>query len=249
LKQPNRLKAAMREGRIAYGYNLIFPSPWVIEILGYLDFDFVWIDGEHGPFGLDQIEELCRTAEGVGVTPIARVPDIGSSTILRYLDRGVMGVMGPHIATKKDAEQLVRACLFGPAGERSFGGNRGSDYNYDAALPDRKKYYQECNDNMVVGALLEDRAVIKELDGILSVPGIDYFGIGPNDFAQSLGFPGEPEHPKVAAAMKDIHDRIRRAGRVVGGDFMRSEWLQNILIEGGQKILAGKKVTGRKARK
>jgi len=249
LKRPNRLKAALREGRIAYGYNLIFPSPWVIEILGYLDFDFVWIDGEHGPFGLDQIEELCRTAEGVGVTPIARVPDIGSSTILRYLDRGVMGIMGPHIATKKDAEQLVKACLFGPQGERSFGGNRGSDYNYAAALPDRKKYYQDRNDNMVVGALLEDRAVIKELDGILSVPGIDYFGIGPNDFAQSLGFPGEPEHPKVTAAMQDIHDRIRRAGRLVGGDCMRSEWIQTILIEGGQKILADRKAAPRKGRK
>jgi 4-hydroxy-2-oxoheptanedioate aldolase len=249
LKQPNRLKAALREGRVAYGYNLVFPSPWVIEILGYLDFDFVWIDGEHGPFSLDQIEELCRTAESVGVTPIARVPDIGSSTILRFLDRGVQGVMGPHIATKKDAEQLVKACLFGPTGERSFGGNRGSDYNYDGKITDRKAYYKECNDNMVVGALLEDRAVIKEIDGILSVPGIDYFGIGPNDFAQSLGYPGEPEHPAVVKAMNDIHERIRRAGRVVGGDFMRTEWVQTMLLEGGRKVLAGKSAAVKRSRR
>src|SRR6266446_4455199 len=64
MKQPNRVKAAMRAGRKAYGYNLSFPSPWVIDILGKLDFDFVFIDGEHGPFGLDQLEDLCRTAEG-----------------------------------------------------------------------------------------------------------------------------------------------------------------------------------------
>jgi hypothetical protein len=44
------------------------------------------IDGEHGPFGLDQLEDLCRTAERHNLTPIARVPDIGSSTILRYLE-------------------------------------------------------------------------------------------------------------------------------------------------------------------
>jgi 2-keto-3-deoxy-L-rhamnonate aldolase RhmA len=50
MKQPNRVKAAMRAGRKAYGYNLSFPSPWVIDILGKLDFDFVFIDGEHGPF-------------------------------------------------------------------------------------------------------------------------------------------------------------------------------------------------------
>jgi 2-keto-3-deoxy-L-rhamnonate aldolase RhmA len=91
MKQPNRVKAAMHSGRVAYGYNLSFPSPWVIDILGKLDFDFVFIDGEHGPFGLDQLEDLCRTAERHNVTTIARVPDIGSSTILRYLDRGIMG--------------------------------------------------------------------------------------------------------------------------------------------------------------
>ena len=95
MKQSNRVKAAMPAGRKAYGYNLSFPSPWVIDILGKLDFDFVFIDGEHGPFGLDQLEDLCRTAERNNVTTIARVPDIGSSTILRYLDRGIMGILGP----------------------------------------------------------------------------------------------------------------------------------------------------------
>src|SRR5262249_41370728 len=43
------VKAAMRAGRKAYGYNLSFPSPWVIDILGKLDFDFVFTDGEYGP--------------------------------------------------------------------------------------------------------------------------------------------------------------------------------------------------------
>ncbi len=55
MKKPNRVKAALREGRKAYGYNMVFPSPWVVEILGKLDFDFVWIDGEHGPFDLAAI--------------------------------------------------------------------------------------------------------------------------------------------------------------------------------------------------
>ena len=48
MKQPNRVKAAVRAGRKACGYNLSFPSPWMIDILGKLDFDFVFIDGEHG---------------------------------------------------------------------------------------------------------------------------------------------------------------------------------------------------------
>src|ERR1700686_4537025 len=125
MKQPNRVKAAKRAGRKAYGYNLTFPSPWVIEILGKIDFDFVFIDGEHGPFGLDQLEDLCRTAERHRVTTIARVPDIASSTILRFLDRGIMGILGPHIATEADARPLGRAGYFGPLGGRLFGGHPG----------------------------------------------------------------------------------------------------------------------------
>src|SRR6201981_1490930 len=154
MKQPNRVKAAMRDSRKACGYNLSFPSPWVIDILGKLDFDFVFIDGEHGPFDLASLEDLCRTAERYNLTTIARVPDIGSSTILRYLDRGIMGILGPHIATEADARQLVRASYFGPRGERSFGGNRGTGYNAD--IPDKAAYYRDADEQMLVCGLLDD---------------------------------------------------------------------------------------------
>jgi hypothetical protein len=77
MKQPNRIMAAMRAGRKAYGYNLSFPSPWVIDILGKLDFDFVFIDGEHGPFGLDQLEDLCRTGDeaDLGACTVAHITE------------------------------------------------------------------------------------------------------------------------------------------------------------------------------
>jgi 4-hydroxy-2-oxoheptanedioate aldolase len=217
----NRVKAAMRAGRLAYGYNLAFPSPWVLDILGQLPFDFVWIDGEHGPFGLDQLEDLCRTAQAFGVTPMARVPDIGASTILRFLDRGIQGIVGPHIATQADAEQLVSACYFGPLGQRSFGANRGTNYN--AGIADKAAYYREANAEMLVGALLEDASVIDSLDGILSVPGIDY--------------PGEPDHPEVVQAITEITRRIHQAGRKMGQDIMVAGWISEMLLSGGQRIL------------
>ena len=235
MKQPNRIKAAMREGRIARGYHLEFPSPWIIEILGMQPFDYVWIDGEHGPFGLDQLEELCRTAENAGVTPIARVPDLNASTILRFLDRGIMGILGPHVATGADVDRLVRACYSGPLGERSFGGNRGTHYNHGIA--DKAAYYREANEQMLVGALLEDASVLDNLDDILAVPGVDYFGIGINDFSQSMGYPGEPEHPEVRRAVEEITARIHQAGRHMGQDIMASVWVRELLIDSAARFL------------
>lgn len=236
MQQANRVKAAMRDGRKASGYTLSFPSPWVIDILGKLDFDYVFIDGEHGPFDLSQLEDLCRTAERHNVTPVARVPDIGSSTILRYLDREIMGIMGPHIATEADARQLVKACYFGPQGERSFGGNRGTAYN--AEIVDKAAYYREANQQMLVCALLEDVAVLDNLDAILSVPGIDLYSIGPNDFAQSLGYPGQPEHPEVVKTMHDLTRRIQQAGRTMQADVMTGAWVSDMLLDAGRRILS-----------
>ena len=237
MKRRNRIKAALREGREAYGYYLTFPSPSVVEILGVLDFDYVLIDGEHGVFCPDLIEDICRAAESVNVTPIARSPDITSGTIGGYLARGVQGILGPHVSTKADAEQFVRACLFAPLGERSFG-ERTRGTHYDFQLADRPAYYRECNENMLVWALLEDTRGVENIGEITSVEGIDLISIGPIDFAQSLGFPGQPNHPEVVKAINGAYDRVRAAGRLVGKDVMISEWISEFLISAGQQFLA-----------
>jgi 4-hydroxy-2-oxoheptanedioate aldolase len=243
LKQ-NRIIVAAREGRMAYGYNLTFPSPWVMEILGFLDFDFVWIDGEHGPWGLKDLEEACRVAEQLGITPVARVPSIEQSTILRYLDRGIMGITGPHIGTREQAEALVRACYFGPLGDRSFGGNRGTRYTLTPdPWGDKREFYKEANDNMLVGALLEDQASVDNIGEILKVEGIGHFGIGPNDFAQGTGYPGQPEHPKVVKSISDLTARIRRAGGRMSGDMMKSIWVHDLLLGSGREFLKDRKQT------
>jgi 2-keto-3-deoxy-L-rhamnonate aldolase RhmA len=146
-----------------------------------------------------------------------------------------MGILGPHIATEADTGQLVRACYFGPLGERSFGANRGTDYN--AGIADKAAYYREANEQMLVCALLEDVAVLDNLDTILSVPGIDLYSIGPNDFAQSLGYPGHPDHPEVAKTMQEITRRIRQAGRTMQADVMQGAWVSDMLLDAGRRIL------------
>ena len=76
--------------------------------MGGLGFDFVMFDSEHGPFTISDIEELGRACDAVGLTPMARVPNIHNSTILRFLDRGIMGIMGPHINTRKSRRRPSR---------------------------------------------------------------------------------------------------------------------------------------------
>jgi 4-hydroxy-2-oxoheptanedioate aldolase len=90
---------------------------------------------------------------------------------------------------------------------------------------------------MLVCALLEDVAVLENLEAILAVPGIDLYGIGPNDFAQSLGYPGELGHPEVVKATQDITRRIHQAGRKMPADVMTSAGVSDMLLEGGRRVL------------
>jgi 2-keto-3-deoxy-L-rhamnonate aldolase RhmA len=235
MPQPNRIKEAIREERKAHGFCLTLPSASVVEILGKLDFDFVFIDGEHGCFGLALLEEVCRTAELVGITPIARVPDISEGTIGRYLDRGVRGIIGPHISTREDAEMLVRASYFGPIGERSCGSSRGN--NYGIGIDDWSAHMTQSNETIIVGAMIEDQAGVDNLDDIMAVPHIDYLMIGPQDFAQGAGYPGQPRHPEVRKRMDAVHDRVRAAGHQVREDILNFAWDRELLMAGAQGVL------------
>jgi 4-hydroxy-2-oxoheptanedioate aldolase len=69
------------------------------------------------------------------------------------------------------------------------------------------------------------------------VPGIDLYSIGPNDFAQSLGYPGQPDHPEVVKTMQDLTRRIHEAGRTMQSDVMLGGWVSDMLLEAGRRIL------------
>jgi 2-keto-3-deoxy-L-rhamnonate aldolase RhmA len=75
------------------------------------------------------------------------------------------------------------------------------------------------------------------LCAILSVPGIDLYSIGPNDFAQSLGYPGQPDHPDVVKTMQEFTNRIRQAGRTMQGDIMQGACVSDMLLDAGRRIL------------
>ena len=80
--------------------------------------------------------------------------------------------------------------------------------------------------------------MLDNLDAILAVPGIDLYSIGPNDFAQSLGYPGEPDHPEVVRTMEDITRRIHQAGRTMQADVMQGAWVSDMLLDAGRRTLS-----------
>jgi 4-hydroxy-2-oxoheptanedioate aldolase len=205
----NRAKEKLAAGKpisvVAPGYG----SAGLVELLGRMGFDAIFIDCEHGAVGWEDVENMVRAAELTDVTPIVRVQSNDHSTITRALDRGAGGVQVPHVNTRAQAEAAVRAAKFAPIGHRGYAGGR-------AALGVKGSFTEHANAETMVVAMLEEVEGLKNLEDILKVEHIDVFFIAPGDLAQSMGFPGQMDHPDVLAAVQDGVRRVRAAGRAPG---------------------------------
>jgi 2-keto-3-deoxy-L-rhamnonate aldolase RhmA len=212
--KPNRMKEKIARGEPALGCSVMFPSPQVVEMLGFAGFDWVLIDCEHGSIGLADVELMAMACDAVGITPIARPKSNTASDIQSVMDRGVMGVQVPHVNTADDARRAVAAVKFGPgAGRGLAAGTRPDSWGLGARMPD---FTQAANAQSLVCVQLEHEEAIRNIDRILAVEGIDVFFIGPSDLSQSMGFPGDPKAPPVAKAIEGALAAIVAAGRVPG---------------------------------
>ena len=208
--QTNLTKAKLAEGKVVFGAIIGRYAPDLIELFGALGYDFVMIDCEHGPMDLDQVEHMVRAGEVFGITPIARIPDHSESTILRYLDRGLQGIIVPHVNTKEEAESVARAARYHPEGYRGVGGGRAHDYGVGVSRSESTAWV---NSQMLVIPMVEDTVAVENLDEILSVPGVDVLHVASGDLGQSMGNPG---HEQVRAMMARVIPRIRAGGKLVG---------------------------------
>ena len=227
----SKIRAAIESKTKVYGLTLTFPEPTIAEWAGYLGFDVLHLDMEHGVFDWESAEMMCRVADMHGMTCTARIPNTETDTILRAFDRGLMGILCPHVNDAAHAERIAKAARFGPEGERSFGTSRGRDYGLTGKTP--AEYMAEFNHEVTVAIQIETRNAVDTIDEILKVDGIDLITFGAQDLAQSFGRPGHPEHQDVVNAMQHVRDRVRAAGRLMQGDVESGinlvQWLPDYL--------------------
>ena len=77
----------------------------------------------------------------------------------------------------------------------------------------RPQLYAQINAATLIIPQIESITAVENLDEILSVEGIHYFAGGLQDMAQSLGLPGQPNHPQVQAAYARATEKIHAAGK------------------------------------
>ena len=103
----NTIMKKNREGKKANVFGLTYPSLNLVELAAHAGFDAINCDGEHGLFSPESLDDICRVANGYGMSVTARVPDKSPYWINLYLDRGIQGIVGPHVESKKEAYKII----------------------------------------------------------------------------------------------------------------------------------------------
>ena len=199
--RPNAAKAKLKSGGTIFGCFVRYPDPGLVEVMSFQPWDFILFDGEHGLLEPRDCENLVRAADVRGMTSMVRVPTNQPATILRLMDTGVQGLHVPWVNSAAEAEAAVRSVKYHPRGQRGLAGVRAADYGQAGSLGD---YTQQANAETLVVVQVETAAAVAQAAEIAAVDGIDVVFIGPSDLSQSYGFPGQPQHPAVQAAMDDI---------------------------------------------
>lgn len=179
------------------------------EIIADAGFDWLLMDGEHGPVEASGMLPLLQAASNSHCC--VRVPWNDKVLIKRALDIGAETIFVPFVQNAEEAEAAVSACKYPPHGVRGVAGStRSSRYSRT------NDYIHTADDEICVVVQVETAQAVEEIEKIAAVDGVDGIFIGPADLSASMGHRGNPGHEEVQAALKSVAERINAAGKPAG---------------------------------
>lgn len=186
-----------------FGLCVCYSSPGIIERIGP-DWDWIWIDGQHGEIGPAETLALVRACDLIRRPALVRVPGHDYGGIGRALDTGAAGVIVPCVDTAEQARDLVFAAKFPPVGGRSYGSRRSIDLY-------GRLYSEKANAESLLVVQIETPLAIANVEAIASVPGVDALFLGPDDIMLRRGF--AMNTPRTAATLGDDFRAVSAACR------------------------------------
>jgi 2-keto-3-deoxy-L-rhamnonate aldolase RhmA len=237
----NQVKQALAAGQVQLGTSVAqFRTPDVVRILAASGFQWAFLDAEHGGFGIETLQDLCKMSVLAGLCPVVRVADLQYGLVARALDCGAQGIIFPRVESPELLREAVSWTKFPPTGKRGFGLTpHHVDYR-STNLPD---ILEHMNANTLVVLQIETEEGVRRRDELLSVAGIDAVMVGPVDLSISLGVIGEFQHPKMVEAMEAIRDSCLKHG-VAPGTQTRNLQLAKFWKDRGMLFLGCSSDTG-----
>ena len=171
----------LKDNRHTLGGWIQTGSPYVAEVMASTHhFDWICVDLEHGVMdSVGTLNHIIDVLNKYNTVPVVRVPKNDYKWIGRSLDAGAKGIIVPMVNTVEEAVYAVEATKYPPIGKRSFGYSKSNVFG--------NKFSEGLNDDDIALIVqIEHFEAMENLEGILSVDGVDGTFIGPLDLMGSI---------------------------------------------------------------
>jgi 2,4-dihydroxyhept-2-ene-1,7-dioic acid aldolase len=208
----NPFKAALAAGRPQIGLWMSMADPYLAEVSATAGFDWLLVDGEHGPNDLRSTLGALQAVAPYRSHPVVRVVAGEVPRIKQVLDIGAQTLLVPMVDTAEQAREVVAATRYPPQGVRGVGSAVARASRWTA----RSDYLDVADDEICVLAQAETVTALENLQAICDVPGVDGVFIGPADLSASMGYRGRPDAPEVQQAIESAMRTIIASGKAAG---------------------------------
>jgi len=208
----NQLKIALQGGKTQLGLWLASANAYTAEMAATSGFNWLLIDGEHGPNDIPTLLAQLQAVAPYPCHPIVRPVNQDPALIKQILDIGAQTLLVPMVETAQQARDLVCAMRYAPRGIRGVGASIARAARWGTV----NNYEDEVEQQLCLLVQVESLRGIENLAEILQVEGVDGVFIGPADLSATMGHMGNPLHPEVDSTIKKALADIRSAGKAAG---------------------------------
>lgn len=201
-------KAEVADSRTIVGIWQQIPAPMISRFLAQMHWDWIILDMQHGSFSWQSAYECIHIIRAAGARPLVRVGIGQPMDVQKALDLGAGGVIVPMVNSREESALMAAAAKYPPLGERSIGGDLRYHYG--------ESYADNANEETVLLVQIEHIRAVENVEGILSVPGVDGCFVGPTDLAVSMGLSrkGFDNIPELRQAIQKTVDVCRKLGKL-----------------------------------
>ncbi|MFC8733315.1 aldolase/citrate lyase family protein [Luteimicrobium sp. NPDC057192] len=210
-------------------------SPVVAEICAGGGLDWLLVDMEHGPNGLESVLAQLQAVAAYPVTPVVRVPAGDAVAIKQVLDLGAQNLLVPMVSSAAEAEAVVEAVRYPPRGRRGVGSALARSARWNRV----DGYLTDADEHVSLFVQVETAAAVDAAAQIAAVDGVDGVFVGPSDLAASMGLLGQQTHPDVVAAVLRAFEAVRAQGVPVGVNAFDPAVADSYLEAGASFVLVG----------
>lgn len=208
------------------------------EIVAGSGCDWVLLDAEHSPNGLESILAQLYAMSAYPVAPVVRPPFGDTVTIKQYLDLGAQNLLIPMVDTAEQAAQVAQAVRY-PDGKGGGLRGVGSALARSARWNRVEGYLGRARDTISLTVQIESAEAVSNVEAIVGTEGIDGIFVGPSDLAASMGLLGQQNHPDVIAHVMRAIEAGRAAGKPVGVNAFVHEDADRYLAAGASFVAVG----------